>query len=350
MSTWLLNFLRPSKYISKLSDMAGNTRAALAHARQTKNKAGSPRRILVSAHGGIGNAIQSTPLVLALRSLWPDAFIVFMGPPGDLFHDWSAVNCVVQDVIEAQKLGPFDRTFVTFASNLGADWPIVFKNKHFGEISMPGQPLNQPFLKPEWEYCLDLARACGFKGFGEPLYVSLSKPVSHFPVSGLNVCFVPGSKPEKLWRHKRWPYFEELAKLLIARFPQMTLLILGTKDDPISESLLKLERVLDLRGEFTLAETAWSLKHVDLVIGNDCGPSHIADAVLTEHLVLFGPSCEIKNGPRNHGWPVRVPISCSPCQYDHKVLDSCLNAVCMESMSPNLVFSRAEQILSLRGF
>ncbi len=63
----------------------------------------------------------------------------------------------------------------------------------------------------EWNAVFDLARL-RFEDFGEQFYVPL-KPdfiLSRRPDSRV---IVPGSKPEKLWRHKRWPYFEELAKL-----------------------------------------------------------------------------------------------------------------------------------------
>jgi len=308
------------------------------------------RRILVLANGGIGNAIQATPLVLALRSLWPKAFIVFLAPRGDLFEGWGAVDAVVQDVAEVKKLESFDKTFVTFGATLGEPWLTIYANKYFGELLFPQELLTQPFTKPEWECCLDLARRCGFHGSAPPFYVSLRQPTLPLPAGRPVVGFVPGASPASIWRHKRWPAYAELTKLLLARFPRLTLLILGTKDDPIQESLLNSNQAFDLRGNYTLAETAWVLKQADLVIGNDCGPSHIADAVLTEHLVLFGPTCEIKNGPRNRGRTIRVPVTCSPCQYDHKVIDACPKAVCMEQVTPDLVFSRAEEILSRRGF
>ena len=133
--------------------------------------------------------------------------------------------------------------------------------------------------------------------------------------------------------------------MLLQKFPNLKLLIVGTENDPVDESLLKIDGIVDLRGKCSLAETAWVLKQVDLVIGNDCGPMHIADAVLAEHLVLFGPSCELKNGPRNRGGPIRVEVPCSPCQFNYNLLVTCPKAICMDGITPDLVFSHAEKVL-----
>lgn len=338
---WLHKFLRSRR------DEVRPRRGPYPGGRKPKNPAA---RILVVANGGIGNAIQATPLVQALRTLWPKAYLVFLTPRGSLFQGWDAVDAVIQEMAEAASLGPFDKTFVTFGASLGAEWPVIIADGNYGEVVMPREPLNQPFQQAEWDCYVGLARANGFVGVAPPYYVSMAQPNFELPGGRPLVCLVPGSKPEFLWRHKRWPYFGELAKLLLTRFPRMKLLVLGTPEDIVQDSLLKLEGVLDVRGKFTLAETAWVLKQADLVIGNDCGPIHIADAVLAEHLVLFGPSCTVKNGPRNRGWPVRVPTPCSPCQYDHQIMAACPRAICMDGITPEIVLSRAEKILCGHGF
>lgn len=345
LRTWRRTYVRPRALVQKLLSPAIPLLATQARLKKYKNTGQAPR-ILILANGGIGNAIEGTPLVQALRVLWPKAFLVLLGPKGDLFSDWCVVDHNVQNLEEAQALGPFEKTFMIY----GADLRQVPTSDLglFGELYAPRQNSTQPFLKPEREVYLDLAKYMGYRGQAPPLYVSLRRPSFQIPAGDPLVCLLPGSKPEHLWRHKRWAHYGELSKLLLQRFPQLSILILGTGHDPVDESLLKMEGIFDLRGKCSLAETGWILKQADLVIGNDCGPMHIADAVLAEHLVLFGPTCELKNGPRNRGLPIRVPVHCSPCQFDPVLLNTCPKAVCMEGITPELVLSHAEKILTAR--
>ena len=63
-------------------------------------------------------------------------------------------------------------------------------------------------------------------------------------------------------------------------------------------------------------------------------------------LVLFGPTCEIKNGPRNRGVTLNTDIDCSPCQYNLALLDSCDNPRCMNELTADLVLDRATKMLA----
>ena len=59
-------------------------------------------------------------------------------------------------------------------------------------------------------------------------------------------------------------------------------------------------RVADLVGHLTLRELAAALQHARLLISNDSGPVHLAAAVSTSAIVLFGTS-QAAAGPRRWG-------------------------------------------------
>ena len=106
-----------------------------------------------------------------------------------------------------------------------------------------------------------------------------------------SVAVVPGSAnaPEK-----RWPA-ENFSKLVdqLQREIGATVVLVGAADEKeISDRVnsLSKEPALDLTGQTTLAEAAAILSVVDLVISNDTGLAHVAPAVGTPTVVIFGPT------------------------------------------------------------
>ena len=72
------------------------------------------------------------------------------------------------------------------------------------------------------------------------------------------------------------------------------------------------ESVVDLSGALTLQEVAALTARARAFVGVDSAPMHIAAAVGTPTLAIFGPSSEIAWGP----WqvPARVVTSAHPCR------------------------------------
>ena len=65
----------------------------------------------------------------------------------------------------------------------------------------------------------------------------------------------------------------------------------------------------------SLREYAWLVKQADLYFGADTGPMHIASAMGTPIVAMFGPTDPVVNGPYRQ--PHRVlykAVSCSPCK------------------------------------
>ena len=265
--------------------------------------ASGPKVLIVMNAGGIGNEIEATPLVQAARLLWAKAKITILISPGGLFENW----CIPNKTIDSEKYlkgQTFDHTFFAYWEwkNIN-QWNVECEP---GQVHFPRIRLNRFFLKPEREYYIDMLRRLGYNGPVPPLYVSIKQPKIYVPSANSRICLVPGGKKEHRWRHKHWPFYDKLAQLLLQKYHQGHIYIIGTKEDDIPEQLPHNPRVTDLRGLLSLAETGWVLKNANLVIGNDCGPMHISDAVQTPSLVIFGPTCEVKNRPQNNSIPISV--------------------------------------------
>lgn len=80
----------------------------------------------------------------------------------------------------------------------------------------------------------------------------------------------------------------------------------------ISASLPK--RAMNIAGVTNLRELACLIKDCDLLITNDSGPMHIADAFQTPLIALFGSTDEELTGPYGQARNViHKHVSCSPC-------------------------------------
>jgi len=311
--------------------------------RQCKDLAKSPSiepKVLVLMDFGIGNAVEATPLVQAIRMAWPKAKITIRPPVGDLFDNWRIVDHIA-DSPQALKGNSFTHTFVTWGGSIA-------RNKgycHLGQIHHTEEGLNLLCTKPEREYNMDMLRRLGYEGPTPPQYVSIQKPKKAIPSSPLRICLVPGSKG----KHRRWPYFDQLGQALLREHPGAQICVIGTKDDHIPEGLFTSSRVVDLRGQLTLSETAWVLNHSGLAIGNDCGPMHIAYTVQTRSIVIFGPTCDVKSGPLYKSVVVRHNVPCAPCIYSRRLL-TCKNPICMNELKPHIVLKQVTEILEANKY
>lgn len=101
--------------------------------------------------------------------------------------------------------------------------------------------------------------------------------------------------------------------------------------------------VADLCGKINLKELAAILKRSRLLITNDSAPMHIAWAVGTPVVVVFGPTDHTKYGPTGkRDVIIRKNISCSPCQ-----MALCMkNNECLRDIKPSEVFDAARKIFN----
>ena len=72
-------------------------------------------------------------------------------------------------------------------------------------------------------------------------------------------------------------------------------------------------RVVNLAGLTSLREVAALINLCDVLLTNDSGPMHIADALETEIVALFGSTNEIVTGPYRKGKVIHKHVECSPC-------------------------------------
>jgi len=92
---------------------------------------------------------------------------------------------------------------------------------------------------------------------------------------------------------------------------------------------------INLGGRTSLSELAYLYKKARFVITTDSGPMHLAAAVGTPVIALFGPTDPARTGPYGEGHTiVREELPCSPC-----FLKKCPTKKCMKEILPEQVFA-----------
>ena len=154
---------------------------------------------------------------------------------------------------------------------------------------------------------------------------------------------------------KRWPLtnFVKLAGWLQTRADRQVVLVGGRED--IENSLIirdAVPGVLNTVGRFTLEETAVLLKNCRLFIGNDSGPLHLAAAVKTPTIGLFGPTAPSQfypYHPPSHTFIGKF-LPCSPCYKFGgglwQQIPKCSRAYCMEAITLKEVVLEVERKLN----
>ncbi len=91
-----------------------------------------------------------------------------------------------------------------------------------------------------------------------------------------------------------------------------------------------------------LAALVALLERADLYIGGDSGPLHLAAALRTPVVQIFGPTDPIENRtlPGSLAAAVRVPVACSPCRR------GCPDATCMKVIPCERVIEAACRLLA----
>jgi ADP-heptose:LPS heptosyltransferase len=107
------------------------------------------------------------------------------------------------------------------------------------------------------------------------------------------------------------------------------------------EKLMK-NRALTVTGVTDPLKLAALLKRLDLLVSNDTGPMHLAAAVDTAVVTLFGPTNPDRTGPYGEKHTViRAAVNCSPCYRRRCDRDE----LCMSTISVEKVKEAVENSL-----
>ena len=164
-----------------------------------------------------------------------------------------------------------------------------------------------------------------------------------------------GQNPLEQIAVKQWPasHYAQLLQELATTCP-VTVVLLGDRRDLQVDGIARTlqsqgAEVLNLKGRTSLRELAAVIGHLDLLITNDSAPMHLAVALQTPVIALFGPTAATALFPAG---PYRValqsPAPCSPC-YPFGRFPGCADPSCMAALSVATVYQAVTELLAHLG-
>ncbi|MFQ6112368.1 MAG: glycosyltransferase family 9 protein, partial [Nitrospinota bacterium] len=344
----------------------------------------SVRKILVVRLDHIGDVLYSLPLLPALKALYPGAGVSFLVGPWAkdlLLHNPHLHEVLVWDCPWMRRDGRkgmggtlgfmrgLRRHRFDVALELRGDLRNILLLSLAGvsfragyAITGGGFLLNLELPHQtgihQVERNLEVVRALGAQGpFEEPkLYLSQEERKEAAALlkelgvgeGELLVGVHPGAGyPTKRWGGDR---FSLLIRRLINELSARVILFGSTAEKALAEKILDgagegglPSRPLNLVGRTSLRQFMALAERLDLFIGNDSGPGHLAASLGTTFIGIFSGTNRVEEwGPRGSGAVVvRAEVDCAPCE-----LTSCADLTCLERVTVEQVLEVARACVS----
>ena len=154
----------------------------------------------------------------------------------------------------------------------------------------------------------------------------------------------PGAdRPEKRWDPRR---YAAVADRLIEKLGATIFILGGPGEESIASEIhgAMKNTATSLAGKLTLDELAYVLSRLDLLMTNDSGPMHIAAAVKTPIVAIFGPEDPVYTRPYTSPDKYRIVQGSAPCRPCTR--KKCEHPICIEMVEPEEVLKACLELLN----
>lgn len=337
-----------------------------------------PKNIVVRMPNWLGDLIMATPVLADLRHHWPETKITAMcqGTVGAVLKEDPNLDEILNfrrpsgwihrkehgDIIEPLQLGHYDLGILLTHSFSSAWW--FWRGHVLNRLGYATHYrkwlLDYPVPFPPGYKTQHLVKT--YKMLLEPLGISLSDrspklyltkeeevaikewlniyhvdPNEHI-IIGVNPGAAYGSA--KCWLPHR---FREVTQRLLEN-PKVVVIFFGDKAGAslVNDICLGLpERVINLAGKTSLRELMAFIKSCHIFLTNDSGPMHMASALGTPLLALFGSTSDVATGPYRGGKVIHKHVACSPCYRRECPIDF----RCMTRIDVSEVYEELQRLL-----
>ena len=208
-------------------------------------------------------------------------------------------------------------------------------------------------IKHRIEYHLDLVRylGCNTEDIEWDVYLTKEEEkgiigiMQKYKIEKPFLSVHPGARvPLKMWMIER---YAELYDTIMREY-RLPLVVLGSGEEKaiVDKIIAKMKnRPINLVGMISLREVAGILKESALFICNDSAPMHIAAAMGTPTVAVFGPSKSIETGPYKN--KSRIVEKDFPCRFtcDENVCKHTVFHGCMKAITPDDVYSAVKELI-----
>jgi ADP-heptose:LPS heptosyltransferase len=337
----------------------------------------APQKIVVLRASRIGDFINTMPAFQATKACLPKAELTVITLPMlfDLAH-----RCTYIDRVEAFPGYPgmadqlFDpRNVLAFFTKMQAEeYDLAIQMQGSGVYSNPfilmlGARFTAGFIRPEdGPGRLDAAIPLPESGYEIERMLAITTflgapTISHTPrlvlepeddaaagelLSGNPQPWI-GLHPTARDLTRQWPTdkFVETAERVQEQHGG-TIVVLGEERDRdlITKAFIKRNvNVANLAGLTSIGSLLGIIARLSILITNDTGPAHMAYALGTPAVVIFGAGDPTRNGPIIPG-PFQIleyPIPCRPCEYQHCPI----GYVCLENIHVEEVVNASQKLI-----
>jgi len=347
---------------------------------------GQPERILIVKLSALGDVVQTLAFAEAIHGLWPQARVDWLVEEAS--SDLLAGHPVLDRVIVSRRktwlgrggggpgrrlaeIGSFLKELRSRPYDLVVDLQGLFKSGILTRLARSPVRLGfegsrefswlfvnerLPAYDPDRhavERYLDVARSLG-ADVQEPVFRLALGPAEVARVDDLLAATGVTDRrgplvvvhPEALWPTKRWSprNFAAVCDGLVREWDARVVLTGAPADADRAEEIIgqTLKPPANLVGRTGLRELAELLRRAAVVVSPDTGTMHLAAAVGTPVVALFGPTAPWRTGPVGWGHRViRLDLDCSPC-----FKKTCPDPVCLNGITPELVLTEAGGVLT----
>jgi len=338
------------------------------------------KNILIIKPSSLGDVIHGIPVLAKLRATYPDARIswlvgtaaapliesnpnlnrvfYFGRRPGGLVRSLRVHLALLNElraaafdcVIDLQGL--LRSAFLAWATR--APRRIGFLEAREKASVFYTDKVSWNGLQHAVDQCLSVGQVLGFDtanpAFALNVPAGAQRSVERIlsPLPRPYIVLSPGTR----WASKCWPAanFADAAGRLCKRVGG-TYFVTGTKDEADATAAAIVDAVgaqaVNLVGRTSLTETVALISKADMLVTPDSGPMHMADALGTPLVAVFGPTDSEHTGPYfQRKRVIRAEGACDkvPCR-----ARNCSNPKCMSSISGETVADRVVAVLEGRA-
>jgi len=287
------------------------------------------RAFLIVRLGALGDIVHALPLAAALRSTWPDARVDWLVDVKHraIFDHVGGLSTIVP--IDTRRLrGPTGIVAVVRALraaryDVAVDAQGLLKSATLAYLAGAGrvvglarEHLREPLARWAYDSRVDaagphvvdnaLALAEAVEAAAGPPRFGLQPPASDIVVRVRAMLGLPAGQPFALinpgaaWPNKRWPAerFGAVARHLRARHGWTSMVAWGPGEDALARAVVTAaDGAAAIAPATSLGELLAIVGAADLVVSGDTGPLHLAAALGTPIVGIYGPTDPARNGP-----------------------------------------------------
>lgn len=327
-------------------------------------------KILLIRLSSLGDIVLTTPAIRSVRNNFPDAYIAMLvaKQSADILRENPYLNEIITfDRLAKDKdtgeMWRIVRLLRERKFTLAIDFQRKFRTEMLMALSGATERIGKGWLctirvpergnKHATSHYFDLLHAAGIPAKDQKLELFLAESERRDAVQRLKTAGVVDERvkvglfPGAGWKLREWmpERFAAIGDRLVQHFNADVLIFGGQQESELVHTVANQmrTRAIPFAGNLQIRQLAACIGQCDLFVTNDTGPMHIAAAVGTPTVSLFGPGNHIRFQPLGTlHQTIRHDVPCSPCK---QFTDKCKDNICMKGIGVDEVWGSISRAL-----